>query len=280
MRGWAEAAEFAMPPLDILNFGRGNYLFGWFFAHIIALLCPLCSRANSEFTTGIPPVLFALFVASWAWLWRRRAAPPPLLVEMAVAAILSWFFCQRFADVTPWRLVYDWLPGAKALRVVSRYQLVLTTPVLALTTCCLADLSRTIPRTPALLLCALLLAEELGTGPVGLDRSQELQRVAVPAPPAECGVFFVTAASDQKTAAGRFRALLPHNVDAMLIAEMKGLPTVNGFASFNPPDWNLGNPDAPDYTKRVVRYAARHGLNHMCQLNLETHRWLAVDERP
>ena len=63
--------------------------------------------------------------------------------------------------------------------------------------------------------------------------------------------------------AGRYR----HNVDAMLLAAYYNVPTVNGISTFNPPDWDFVNPDAPDYLARVRRYAVRHHLRGLCVLD-------------
>jgi hypothetical protein len=66
----------------------------------------------------------------------------------------------------------------------------------------------------------------------------------------------------------------------MLIAELNGLPTVSGFASFDPPDRNFGNRELSGYNERVMTYAARHGLSRLCRLDLAAHRWVANDEQP
>jgi len=67
-------------------------------------------------------------------------------------------------------------------------------------------------------------------------------------------------------------ALYPHNVDAMLLAELWRMPTINGFSTFNPPDWNFASPRAPDYDARVLAYARRHGLRGLCRLDVRQAR--------
>lgn len=64
-----------------------------------------------------------------------------------------------------------------------------------------------------------------------------------------------------------------HNVSAMLIAELIHLPTINGFASFNPPDWNFGSPNDADYIQRIRQYAEKHQIRGLCKLNLDTLTW-------
>jgi hypothetical protein len=54
----------------------------------------------------------------------------------------------------------------------------------------------------------------------------------------------------------------------MFLAEQWRVPTINGFSTFNPPDWNFGNPLRADYDVRVARYVARHGLRQVCRLDM------------
>ena len=67
------------------------------------------------------------------------------------------------------------------------------------------------------------------------------------------------------------------NVDAMLIAEYINLPTINGFSTFNPPDWRFDFPARQDYQARVDAYAAHHDLKNLCGLDLEAMRWTVPD---
>jgi hypothetical protein len=117
-----------------------------------------------------------------------------------------------------------------------------------------------------------LVEEVNGSHTVLLDRFQELARtVSVQKPPTECRTFFTTESPD--TDDSSIGALYPHNVDAMLIAEYVNLPTINGFASFSPRDWNFGYPTKPDYSLRVEKYAKLHSLTGLCRLDLTTMHW-------
>ena len=64
-----------------------------------------------------------------------------------------------------------------------------------------------------------------------------------------------------------WQMLYPHNVDAMLLAELWRVPTINGFSTFNPPDWAFSDPLAPDYDARAEAYARRHRLSGLCRLD-------------
>ena len=59
----------------------------------------------------------------------------------------------------------------------------------------------------------------------------------------------------------------------MMIAETVHIPTINGAASFRPPDWNFAYPSRADYFARIASYVTRHHLSGICELDLATMRW-------
>jgi hypothetical protein len=54
----------------------------------------------------------------------------------------------------------------------------------------------------------------------------------------------------------------------MFLAELWRVPTINGFSTFNPPDWNFTDSLAADYDARVLEYARRHKLRDLCRLDV------------
>jgi hypothetical protein len=117
-----------------------------------------------------------------------------------------------------------------------------------------------------------MLLEQLGTSPHVNSRADILARIDAPPPPPACKAFFTTKAKGQD-ASSAFMRRYPHNVEAMLIAESLHLPTINGYSTFVPPDWNFEDPTKSDYAKRVLAYARDHNVRGLCQLDLETSRW-------
>jgi len=60
----------------------------------------------------------------------------------------------------------------------------------------------------------------------------------------------------------------------MLLAEMRGIPTVNGYSSWFPDGWELVDPAGPGYAAAVRAWAARHGIGHdLCGLEPRAGRW-------
>ncbi|AYH45325.1 hypothetical protein CDA09_23120 [Azoarcus sp. DN11] len=109
-----------------------------------------------------------------------------------------------------------------------------------------------------------------------LDRVAELERISLPSlPHKDCRAFYVSGWSGQENLGG-FADIYAHNVSAMLIAQFAGIPTVNGFASFNPPGVNFSRPNASDYEQRIYNYAKRHRISNLCKLDLNSKIWSFV----
>ena len=135
---------------------------------------------------------------------------------------------------------------------------------------------------------AFLVAEQLTAEPAAqLSRARQIQDLwHIPAPPAGCRSFYVVLARtseevpDKAGSAikalkpGEGNGVYPHNVDAMLLAQIWRVPTINGFSTFNPPDWNFADSNLADYDARVRAYADQHGLRGVCRLDVrQTQPW-------
>ncbi|KQS02387.1 hypothetical protein ASG11_13995 [Sphingomonas sp. Leaf357] len=276
------------PVVDMINVGPGNYVWGWIFralgalVHVINPAIPtLPARLlGGEHQSGLPVVLVTLIVtAAWRIIVRRRVGlDRPVSIELrafALATIVAWFLTLQFDVASPWGLVFELVPGAKGMRVVSRYQLWLVLPFLLLVVAAWQERARLVARSKPWLAAgflALLVAENLSAeSPAQLSRSA--QRTAlepIPAPPASCTSFYVVAARRDEPVYINPEAngVYPHNVDAMFLAEMWRVPTINGFSTFNPPDWKFADPLAADYDARVLAYARRHDFRDLCRLDM------------
>jgi hypothetical protein len=110
--------------------------------------------------------------------------------------------------------------------------------------------------------------------PLFLDRPYELARLnAVPSPPAGCSAFYVTAARAESRFGEAVEDAYNHNVEAMLVAAVLHLPTVNGISTFNPPGWPASLPGQPAYAAEIRAWAAAHGLEGLCGLDLQRMAW-------
>jgi hypothetical protein len=185
-----------------------------------------------------------------------------------------------FRTNVAWYAVYSLVPGAKAICAVGRYQIFLAAPVIGLAIAHLAERAKKVMAPVLIVGCVLLIVEESNLPVLALNRPREISRLGeISAPPAGCEAFFVSEARPEKYVGylgPAIDGIYSHNVDAMLIAETKMLPTINGFSTFVPPGWDLTDPDNSSYSERVLKYAALHGVRKLCALNLRTMSWTAA----
>lgn len=276
------------PVIDMINVGPGNYLWGWIFRPLMGLLHAIFPHdpalpgrvLGGEHETGFPLVFFVLIVTGLRKILtapQYAAGQPPSteLRAFALAMTIAWLLTLQFWTASPWSLVFHLIPGAKGMRVVSRYQIWLTLPFLLIVAAAWRTRLAAIARArPLLAVCIvlLLIAENLSSETAAqLRRSEHRAALAgIAPPPAGCAVFYVTASrrAEPLYMNAYMNARYPHNVDAMLLAELWRTPTINGFSTFNPPDWNFEAPLAADYDLRAMRYAAQHRLHGVCRLDV------------
>lgn len=268
-----------VPLQGILQVGNENLLFGKIYNRFLAFVSPGYAPNGEYYNTGVAPLLFVFFVFGYFYIARKIKGGEPifsgqLLRAACLATVVTWLCSLNIGGHSAWTLVYSFFPGARALSVVSAYQIFLIFPVLIIAGIYLASL-----RLSLSILCvvaALLVLEEINDGYIALVRADEVKRVDVPAPPRECKAFFASGWNQQATVTPMSEWInnhYAHNVSAMLIAELHHIPTINGVASFNPRDWNFENPNAPDYHQRIRDYAQRHDVKNLCRLDLEAKRW-------
>ncbi|WP_235364699.1 hypothetical protein [Sphingomonas sp. ERG5] len=287
--GYWDHAFYQANPIDLINVGADNYLWGWIFRLFHSLFSNRSGPAyiiDGEHVSGFPLLLFFLILVAAGRVLAGRGAVPgqpvaPELRALALALIMSWLLTLRLFGHSLWWLVYEAVPGASGIRVVLRYQLFLILPALLLVAAAYRTQAQRLIRTRPMLtgaLLALLVGEQLNGASVA-QLSRSLHRTAlwaVPAPPPACRVFYVVATRRAERFFGNEStdSLYPHNVDAMFLAERWRLPTINGFSTFNPPDWQFAYPLAADYDQRVATYAQNHKLRGLCRLDMrETRPW-------
>jgi len=279
MRSYHEVSTFLPTPLDLVNVGDSNLLWGrayGAFRRFIGAPTP----AWLTLASGLPPATLSLFLAAAVWLWRSREPDARLrrLRALMAATLATWALVLQIGTVSAYPLIYYLVPGAKAIRVVVRYQLLLAVPVIGLGCAFLASRFGKAPVVLLAAVSAVLVAEQFNHLAVRqIDRPAQLARLgAVPPPPAGCGAFYVARTAQE--AQGLADAVYRHSVDAMLLAELNHLPTVNGVDSFAPPGYDLYRPGEPSYRDRVRLYAERNNVHALCGLDMRSNRWQLPDQ--
>jgi hypothetical protein len=232
----------------------------------------------------LPLLTAALILAAVPLLWRSRAVAGR---SFALGFLLAWVVLVGATvdfggEAWLWPRSFLRVPGAEAVRELTRV-LAITAPFAAIA--CVIPLQALWRAGPGLRLLAvallpLLPAEQWTALPDGgLRRAEEARRfAALSRAPAGCAAFVATVPR-----AGRSRSatdeLYSHNVDAMLLASLTGLRTVNGFSTFNPPGWDFAAPNRPDYAARVSAYALGQDIGEpLCGVDFARLRWSGPGE--
>lgn len=276
VRSYASAQHYAVTLPGILQLGETNILFGELYLKFLKVIAPSYTWEGEYYNTGIAPIIFVLFCfAGWAIFRNRTRSPSGQFVwAIYLASLVTWLCVIKVGGHSLWFFVYHLFPGAKALNVIGAYQIFLSFPIVVVVVIYLSKLVPRLPVSILLILGGLLVLEEMNRAYIALDRHAELAKVAnLSAPPESCKVFYVSGWPKQESVIDNIYA---HNVSAMLIAEILKIPTINGFASFNPPDWNLANPNNGTYDERVRSYLNSHAIMDVCKLDLSSKQWQLI----
>ncbi len=276
LRTYETVSTFILPIEGVLEVGQANLIWGNFYSKLLAIVSPQYAITHEYSNTGFTFPLFFLFVMSVVQIFRQqRTSPSPEWRALAFASVLTLLLSLKFYNYSAWYFVYHFFPGAKALNVVAAFQIFLALPITLIAIRGLSQMR--FSSGWKLLLSALLIASELNVPYLNLHRQEQLNEVAVPiSAPTECRVFYVSTWDNQDRISdfsASINDVYPHNVTAIMLAQVVHLPTINGIASFNPPDWNFVANGASSYEERIAAYAKKHDIKGLCRFDLNTKQW-------
>ena len=269
------ALAYALDLTDAINIGSGSLIWGGWFA---ALKASMPDRLPvGEFEVGFTPdvlgVLAAIMVLA---AFTKRLQLTPLLRATLWGAVLLAALPLSIHGISPWWVVFRTVPGATGVRVIARVWLLIGFPVSIMLTVALdriAALSRW--RLAAVPLAAVLITSQYNTTQqVALRPDAEMKLLAeVPTPPPSCRSFVLIGAPTETESHDPFYGFYHDNVLAMLVADHINLPTLNGFATFKPADWDFSAIPPDTVLTRFARYVKAHGLDHVCVYETKLQRW-------
>lgn len=265
---------------NLLDPGSTNLIFGKiadaiFSNHFISV------QRVGELKVGFPPLILLIFIASLFSLFyiKKKDIAPKLISGLVLAILLSLIVMVKQGDFFLWEYIWRYVPGAKGMRVTSRYALFLIFPLALVATLFISGKIIRIAKPLALFIGMMLIAEQINVShSATFDRKANLAFLNnLPAPPEQCKAFYVL--GQRK---GEFDInsksidldLYPHNVDAMLISEIFHLRTINGFSTFNPKDWDFAKNPLNTYIPRVLKYVNAHEIRQgLCEFDLNRLEW-------
>ncbi|HEY0762552.1 MAG TPA: DUF4214 domain-containing protein [Pyrinomonadaceae bacterium] len=274
-----------------LSTGAGNYLWGGI---TMALLPDPIPNTWGELQVGIglfsSATWVVLVIATIGFIRARRGVntsgfsiPDPRQLGMLFLAVLilatSLFYVLgfRYGDHSPWYFIYEYFPGAKAIRAVSRYVIFLALPMsiafafvidwgLAFALRQQSSFRRRLLATAVILLGALMAFEQFGIPKIGgsgftvsIEKSYLQTHAAKLAK--DCEAFYLANGPLAK------RSMPEYQYDAMLISAVSGIPTLNASSSQFPPGWDLYSLQIPEYEDHVKSWISQQKISgKVCRL--------------
>jgi hypothetical protein len=233
-----------------------------------------------ELELAFTPVVLAVFIVGMVALSKRARHPlvssDSYLLMLGAAVVIFWLLQMDYFGVRPWRAVWALIPGGNAIRYPFRSQLVANLFVVLVAARGIAAMEG--QRSIMALLCSFLIVEQINlVWPPIVSRHAALKWIAsVPLPPVGCRIFYLAPgpATDDSIAPERQAA-------AMLFAEIRNIPTVNGYSSWFPDGWTLDEPADPRYPAAVGEWAQRNLIEQdLCALALPSGQWTARPRQP
>src|SRR6266436_2683773 len=283
---------------SLLSMGDGNYLWGWLASIVRPKPAPVYS---AELTAGIGVFTSLAWIGMTIFgLWNvvktlrsrsgkegsedrleSRRVYPLFLALMILATTLFYCIGMKYGNGhSPWILVYHYFPGAKAIRAMSRYVIFLTLPI-AIGFAFVVDygIKRVLAREPSparsalmlglFALAAVVVFEQFGifkVGGTGFSKKAETAYLNTMAAKLDgnCAAFYVAATPDDIHGAAEYQ------YDAMMVAVMTNIPTLNGSSSQFPPGWfGLYNVKDPAYEMNVRKWIELNEIKgNICRLEL------------
>lgn len=228
---WAENAYYLPRPSDLLNATSG----AWGFEPAMYRALGIGGHYTHERAMGVPLLLAIAVVIATATLMLRRktlgATEFRWLTITLVVAVATYLTMVLFPDgFSLWRLIRAVAPGAESLRAPFRIAIYGNWLLLGV----LARLSyRLVPKWTWLVLL-LIIADSWRIAPVAFTADEFMPRTftAISDQLRGCNAFYLRPDPQQSES--------HQQVDAMVIAELTGVPTVNGYSGNFPPGWPAG----------------------------------------
>ncbi len=253
-RTWEEAATMVPRWKSWLDMGPGNWLFGRLRHYIAFSDLPM----EHEHRIGLGIVTLVMCAAGFRLMVKSRWG---MVVSISTAVVLIVAFMYP-PDWSPWKLVWGLVPGAGAIRAVSRIALLLLIPFSMAVALFINGMRAT---APAVLLLMVLCLEQVQTTSA-FDKYLVRRQVMslVNRIPRETKAFYYAPCPSP------YRQPMPfwkYQIDAMWAQMVSGVPTINGYSANCPKGWEplenliqIGNLNSARIRANVVRWAKLNGI--------------------
>jgi hypothetical protein len=221
-------------------------------------------------------------VATLTWLGLslfaiRARRQSPFLAVAILAVNLLILLALQFHGHSLWHKVYEFVPGAKAIRDVGRFMIVAALPIAIAIAFAVERAQRCMGKRVGqhAMLVALIafgVFEQFNSGDgqyYSIRAENERLQLLAGKLPADCAAFYVTGIppADPLLTSSLQRQWMH---DAMLVSILRGVPTLNGRSGKSPPGWALREVTAPDYETKVRQWITRNNITgRSCRLEMD-----------
>jgi hypothetical protein len=267
-RSYDEILSFALLPRDFFNIGPNNLVWSEFVTEFN--IVPMDRLYNLEINNVMTPTLLICALVFSIFALKDSKIP----FSLALIAVLVQLLTVKFGDLSMWRLIWE-IPGASGIRAIGRIALFSSSLAMVSVALSVNELiSR--PRHNSIsfktivisLVVMVILFEQINVKRSYLiDVAKESTFENSFSPPSlDCEAFAVTGTNDN--------AWYLYQLDAMRLAMVFNIPTVNGYSGLQPEGWNLFQPQSPDYEMYLSDWKALMGYQEeVCIVNVDNGEW-------
>jgi hypothetical protein len=264
--------------------GPRHAWWGWIWDQVPALQSlPIEGEMRMGFGLSLTLLAVVSLIACLFHLFKKgihtaEPADKPWGAFAAAGLMGTTVFCLlafNYGGFSPWKYIYEFVPGASALRALGRCSVVLALPLSILLAFFvdgawkkIRNLERNSLRVAGGILLGIFLScvlfEQTAFPPTpGFAKGPELarlERLNSKLPP-HAGPFYVTVKPGLMTGSyGGPLSATDVQIDAMLLSAVRGIPTLNGYSGANPPNWNLYKVRSPRYPAYVRDWVSGNSI--------------------
>lgn len=288
-RSFADNMQFAGWISDLINVGAGNGVWGGVIAGLPGY--PVERLGNAEAFLAPTPLLLCVLIGGAIFVARHAVRHPAelrfrgrVILALAVTSLVLMVIPVQVGGYSLWWPVWKFVPGGSAIRVPYRLQ-IMNGLIVTLAVFLFLDYWYRVRRLGGKAemsgmvltgLAAVLVLEQINGAPTAaVSRARELAFLdRVPAA-GQCRVFYLADSVPDD------RATYAYQIDAMLISQRVGIPTINGYSGWEPQGWEVRDPRLGNsYVNSADRWLERNGVTDgACAFDVETMAW-APHEAP
>jgi len=266
-RDFSEIIEYLPSPINIINIGSNNLVWSKVLDRFDSLLN--IDLGSGELSLNPTPI-FVLVTLILCVLTYKRDRLPTVFFS---TALLIFILISKFGEFSAWKILHQ-IIGFDSIRAIGRFNLLINL-ILILSFAISSNLvlKQFKKHKIVILLAAFIISMEQ----VQVDNNfsiirseQSVKTQLAKGHPKECRVFYLNSSLTDIP-----QAFIQN--DAFLVAQVSGIPTLNGYSGIYPSNWNLNSVGDPSYLGRVGDYIKSQRIGGtVCELNISESKWYVI----